>query len=79
MFSSFRRTKSDSESSEGSQNGRQTVSQNPDADEKKIVSYSVGSENGPGQFLYDIEGAVPYSFYEKKPELYDIDGKHRYK
>ena len=45
----------------------------------KAMSYSA-TENGPGhRFLYDVDGVVPYSIYEKKPELYDVDGKHGYK
>ena len=32
-----------------------------------------------GHFFYELEGKVHYSYYEKHPEFYDIDGKHRYK
>ena len=29
--------------------------------------------------LYDIDGKVPFSYYEKGAVFYDVDGKHRYK
>ena len=31
------------------------------------------------QVVYDIDGKFPYTYYENKPTLYDIDGTHRYK
>ena len=31
------------------------------------------------QVVYDIDGKFPFSYYESKPTLYDIDGIHRYK
>ena len=40
-------------------------------------SCSPGSAAVGGKFFYDIDGKVPYSYYERRPELYDLDGKHR--
>ena len=40
-------------------------------------SSSPGSAAVGGKFFYDIDGKVPFSYYERKPELYDVDGKHR--
>ena len=40
-------------------------------------SSSPGSAAVGGKFFYDIDGKVPFSYYERKPELYDLDGKHR--
>ena len=41
-------------------------------------SCSPGSAAVGGKFFYDIDGKVPYSYYERRPELYDLDGKHRF-
>ena len=45
----------------------------PDASGSPPGSAAIG-----GKFFYDIDGKVPFSYYERKPELYDLDGKHRF-
>lgn len=44
------------------------------------LATSLGSgEERPEHYLYDVDGVFAYTFYEKKPQMYDVEGKIRYK
>ena len=42
------------------------------------TSLAAGEER-PEHYLYDVDGVFAYTYYEKKPEMYDVEGKIRYK
>lgn len=57
-------------------NRRKTQSESSDGGD---VFPAVTSDAMDIKYLYDVDGKFPYSVYAKKPEFYDIDGKHTYK
>ena len=91
FLSSFRRQKTLSECSDDSNPAADSTSQvrsrsgSVGAKDKAVANnrdnLTMGSSppTDGGNYIYDIDGKFAYSYYEKKPELYDLDGKHRYK
>ena len=77
---STRRQKTESECSETS-----VVSSPPPAQNGSLLpsnlATSLGRDGGerPEHYLYDVDGVFAYTYYEKKPEMYDVEGKIRYK
>ena len=84
LYGRQRRQKTDSECSETGPIMNANLSVSPAAAVGTLVPSNLATSLGSGDerpehYLYDVDGVFAYTYYEKKPKMYDVEGKIRYK